>query len=341
MKLPARDLKAFAARPDPNCPALLIYGADAMRVALKRKDLVTTLLGPNGAEEMRLERIEPSDLRKDPAHLNDVMKATGFFPGQRVVLAEEVNDQAFEACKTSLTDWQSGDAILVVTAGALKPSSKLRKLFEGHKTAKCTAIYDDPPGRGEIEDMLKKAGAGAMDRGAMDALLTLARVLDPGDLQQLIEKAAVYKLGDATPLTEEELELLAPATTDAAIDDVIHAVAEGRSNEIGPLMQRLTGQGVNAVTLVITAGRHFRTLHSASSHPQGAATGIAAARPPVFGPRRDRMLRQTQNWGMHKLEAGLQAILSTDMQLRSAGQSAPQMALVERMFIRLAMMGRR
>ena len=32
----------------------------------------------------------------------------------------------------ALEDWQEGDAQIVVTAGALKPTSKLRKTFEAH-----------------------------------------------------------------------------------------------------------------------------------------------------------------------------------------------------------------
>jgi DNA polymerase-3 subunit delta len=64
-------------------------------------------------------------------------------------------------------------------------------------------------------------------------------------------------------------------------------------------------------------------------------------RPPVIGPRRDRMLRQAQRWGAPDLEAAVQLLTETDLHLRSAAQTAPQMALVERALIRLAMMGTR
>ncbi len=64
-------------------------------------------------------------------------------------------------------------------------------------------------------------------------------------------------------------------------------------------------------------------------------------RPPIFGPRRDRMLRQAQGWGAPKLEQALTILTDTDLQLRSAGQTAPTMALVERAFLRLAMLARR
>ncbi len=79
-----------------------------------------------------------------------------------------------------------------------------------------------------------------------------------------------------------------------------------------------------------------------ASAPGGAGEGIGRVRPPIFGPRRDRMLRQAQNWGADRLEEALTMLTDTDLALRSAGRTAPDLALVERTLIRLAMMaGRR
>lgn len=340
MKLQPRDAAGFFARPDLSRPACLIYGQDAMRVSLKRTDLVQAAGGPQAEEDMRITRLDAADLRKDPAALTDAAKAVGFFPGPRVVVVEGLTDQHLSAVTTVLAEWRDGDAFLVLTAGALKPSSKLRKLLESHDRALITAVYDDPPSRAEIEATLAKAGLTNIGTNAMVDLVALAQVLDPGDLRQFAEKLAVYKLGDDTPLSPEELAALAPQTIDAAVDDAVHAAAEGRTSDIGPLMQRLRGQGVPAVQLAITAGRHFRTLHQAACDPGGPAAGIGRVRPPVYGPRRDRMTRQAQNWGKAKLETALEAIVDVDLTLRSAGQVAPDMALVERTLVRLAMLCR-
>jgi DNA polymerase-3 subunit delta len=63
-------------------------------------------------------------------------------------------------------------------------------------------------------------------------------------------------------------------------------------------------------------------------------------RPPLYGKRRDRVLRQAQGWGAAKLQTALTILTDTDLQLRSAGQTAPALALMERALIRLAMLGR-
>ncbi|MEL6518979.1 MAG: DNA polymerase III subunit delta [Pseudomonadota bacterium] len=340
MKLSGREAARYFDKPDPTRTGLLLYGADAMRVALKRQQVVKALIGPTGDDEMRLTRIPAADLRKDPALLGDAIKAQGFFPGPRVALVEEAGDGLAPVIAAALADWREGDAQVIVTAGTLAARSALRKLFEGHSNAYAAGIYDDPPSRDEIEKTLSEAGLSGIGRDAMGDLEALSRMLDPGDFRQTIERIALYKLGDSDPLTPEEVALLAPNSGEADIDDVLNIVAEARAPEIGPVMQRLKAQGVQPVTLCIGATRHFRTLHAAASDPGGPSAGIARVRPPVFGPRRDRMQRQAAKWGTARLEQALGILFDTDLGLRSA-QRAPQMAQMERALIRLAMLGAR
>ena len=341
MKLSPREARGYFDKPDPSRTGVLIYGPDAMRVALKRQELIAALIGPQGEEEMRLTRIPGADLRKDPAILIDAIKSISFFPGPRVAFVEDATDTAAPAILAALEDWATGDAQIVVTAGQLKASSKIRKAFEAHNNAYATAIYNDPPSREDIEADLAKAGLTQIDRDAMTDLTNLAKSLDPGDFRQTLEKLALYKHGDATPATSDDVAACAPTSTEAALDDVLNIVAEGRAQDIGPVMAKLQAQGTQPVGLCIGATRHFRALYSAASDPGGAAQGMSRMRPPIFGPRRDRMVRQASGWGAPKLEQALTILTDTDLQLRSAGQNAPAMALVERALLRLAMLARR
>ncbi len=338
MKLSTRDANAFFRKPDPSRAGILIYGVDPMRVALKRQELLKNLLGANAEEEMRLARIPASDLTKDKAALTDAVRATGFFPGQRAVLVEDATNTQTDTISRALSDWADGDAMIVVTAGALKPGS-LRKLFEVAGNAAAAAIYDDPPTRDEIEDTLKKAGLAEPDRDAMGMLFDLSRALDPGDFRQTVEKLALYKHSDSSPATPDDVSAVSPASTEAELDELLHATAEARSGDIGPVLRRLQAQGTAPVTIAIGATRHFRALHAAAADPGGISSGIARARPPVPWPHRDRMARQAQNWGLRKLEEAVSNLISTDKALRSSS-GAPDMALIERTLIRLAHLGR-
>lgn len=340
MKLSTREANGYFAKPDKDKTGLLIFGSDAMRVALKRKQALAALLGPGAEDEMRLTRLDGASLRKDPASLLDAVRAVGFFPGIRAVLVEDANEHTAPAIASALDDWQPGDAQIFVTAGQLKAASKLRKLFEAHPNAYATGIYDAPPDRAEIERSLAGAGLTNLTGDCLTALTGLAHELGPGDFSQTLERLALYKLNDATPVGLDDIEACAPASTEAGLDDFLGVVAESRSGEIGPLLRRLQAQGTDAVGLCIAATRYFRTLYAVASDPGGAASGVSRLRPPVFGPRRDRIVRQAQHWGAQNLQKALTVLTDTDLQLRSAGRSAPAMALVERTLIRLTMMTR-
>jgi DNA polymerase-3 subunit delta len=317
---------------------LLIHGTDVERITARRQEVVQALIGPDGETEMRLTRLPGASLRKDPAALLDAVTAQAFFPGTRVVLVDEAGDAATPAMTAALEDWRDGDAVLVVTAGQLTARSTLRKLFESHPSAYAAAIYDDPPSAEEIGHMLKQAGLTRLSGDAAAALEALGRDLPPGDFRQTLEKLALYMHGEARETTAQDVAQVSPQSPDADLDDVLEAVAEGRQGDLGPILRRLWAQGTQPVSLCIGATRFFRQLHLVAADPGGPEAGIGRMRPPVFGPRRDRIVRSARRWGMYRLEEALEILTETDLQLRSVSV-APQSAVMERSLIRLTMLG--
>ena len=319
MKLAGRDAARFLARPDTGVAAVLLFGPDPMRVALKRAALVAALIGERGAGEMRLTRLAGADLRRDPAAVSDAMRATGFFPGARVVLVHEAADAAAPALRVALDDWRPGDATLVAAAGNLGPGSALRKAFEAARSAVAIGVYADPPGRDEIEAALAANGLARPDREVFGEVEALAQGLDPGDFAQFLVKLALYKRGDADPLSAADLAACAPPPPEAEIDEVVALAADGAA---GPLALA------------------FRTLHAAAVAADGPEAALSRARPPVFGPRRARMAAQARALGESELEKALALIIEAELALRSS-RPLPGQALVERLLVRLATLRRR
>jgi DNA polymerase-3 subunit delta len=339
MKMTGAAAIRYLSRPDPARRGLLIHGADAVRVAIGRRQAVAALIGPEGEAEMRLMRIAASEARSDVARIGDATRAAGFFPGPRVVLVEDAGDGLAPQLAQVLADWRPGDAVLVVTAGLLPAKSALRKVFEGDGDCVSAQIVDEPPDRDEVEAILRDLGLTVADRAVMDDVLALGRALDPGDFRQTLEKVALYRMGGdgrpEGPVTSADLAAAAPMVVEADQDAVVEAAADRRAGELTGLLRQLGGGSTVAVSLCIAATRHFRALHAAAADPGGAAAGIARVRPPVFGPRRDRMLRQAQAWGAADLGRALEILTEVDLTLRSSAR-VPGRALVERALIRLA-----
>lgn len=336
MKVTSREAPGFLKSPPGHVAVILLFGPDAMRTALQRETFLERYLGPGASEEMRLTRLSASEVRSEPAALQDAMKAIGFFPGKRAVLITDAVDGIAKTVTAALDAFAEGDALVVIEAGNLGKGSALRKAVEGAGNGAAIGIYPEPPSRATMDDQLRAAGVTA-DREAADALLALAGEVDPGDFRQIIEKLSLYCLSSGGAATLSDVEAVAPATTEGAIDDVIHAVAEGRTGKIGFELQRLFAQGVNATTLVISASRHFRSLMAVASDPGGIDSGLSRMRPPVFGPRRDRLARQASGWGLPRLEQAVTVLTDTDLALRSSS-AHPTGAVLERALIRISML---
>ena len=188
--------------------------------------------------------------------------------------------------------------------------------------------------------MLSDADLRDVPRDVFDALQSMAQSLTPSDLRQTIQKLGLYKRGDSAPPTVAEVQLCAPAAADVDTDAILDAVSDGQTHRVATLLQEVLSQGTAPTTLCIMAMRHFRQLHTVASDPGGAGQGIGKLRPPVFGPRRDRLMRQASRWGRPRLEQALAVLMDTDLTLRSASR-APQAATLERALIRLGMMAAR
>jgi len=339
VKLPPRDAARFLDRPDPAVPGLLIFGADPMRIAERRARVIAAQIGPQGDAEMRLDRIDAGALRSDGAAVADALKARGFFEGPRAVLVDGATETATPALAAALAAWAPGDALLVVTAGELKPTAKLRKLFEGDRRALALAVYDDPPGRDEIERMLADEGLSRVPPDALRDLVELGQTLEPGEFRQTLTRIALYKHADPTPLTPDEITLLAPATPEAGVDDLIGAVADGARAQVAPLVARLSGQGVNPVTICIQLIRHLRMLHRLAGDPSGPDRAAERLRPPLNFKIRDRVLKQARQWHPARLDDALAEAVALDFALRSSAP-VPGRALAERALIRVASLAR-
>jgi len=94
----------------------LIYGGDAMRVALKRRHKLSEkpIGHPNALKrKMRLTRSQPADLRpRDASDASCAIKAVGFFPGPARFVEDAMTNTPKSCLIAPGATWQPGDAQL-------------------------------------------------------------------------------------------------------------------------------------------------------------------------------------------------------------------------------------
>ncbi len=313
----------------------LLYGNEPARIAQLRDRIVAKTGGPNAVAEMRVEHVDAREIPSDSTAITDLVQTTSFFGGQRIVCVEHASGATGACIDHCLDAWNDGHALLVVTAGRLKPASRLRKRFEGDARLAAVAVYADKPGHNEVRFLLDEAGIREANPDALQDLVGVAGEHDTSQLQNLVAKLALYKLGDDSPLAPQDVEACAPEVGELALEDVLNAVADQRPADIGPAIRKLSRGDRNAARMCIFARMLFRNILETASHPQGPAIGVTLIRPPLFYERRTRMIRQARLWGVKGARQALQELSAIDLKLRTDIRT-PAVSAVERVFMRLA-----
>lgn len=330
MKISGRAVARFCARPDGDVRAALLYGPDAVEIADARRRLAASL---SSGDDVR--RLSGAEVSRSPALLRDALRERSFFGGRPVVTLEEAGDGATRAVEAALVDLGPEDGFLVVCAGALPARSKLRKLFEGAPHVVAAACYGDPPDREAITAVLSELGAAPATEEAMRDIAALADDLDRGAFADFLDRLSLY-VGGEDRIEPVDVAACAPLAAESDLEDLVSAVTEGRVREIGPLMARLGAQGQTPVGAVLAAARAFRRLHMLAAAGGDVQAAIGRLRPPVFGPRRAALVRQSRLWPAGAAERALRLLLDADRDLRG-GSSAAAHAIAERAFLRLSM----
>lgn len=284
----------------------------------------------------RLVRLSGDEVKRDPSLLR--ISGGDLFGGAPAIRIDGGEDGLAKPVEALLGD-PAGNVRVVIRAGYLKAASKLRKLVEGSKQAVAISI-PAPEGDERVQlarSALSAAGASVTD----DACRLLGDRLpaDRGAIAREIDKLLLYAGGD--PITAE---LAATAVGDGASETIDRALASAFDGDVAGTCRawsRLEGDGVTIMQIIRSAGTHARqlsALQAATADGTPAAKVLGGLKPPVFGARKDALLRQTRLWDQDSLIRAIELIDTTELQFKSSGP--PAATNVRHLFWALAMRAR-
>ncbi|PHR63119.1 MAG: DNA polymerase III subunit delta [Robiginitomaculum sp.] len=325
MKLNGSGFDRFLRQPDEAVFAALIYGQDLGQVSERVLALKKTWLG-GAADPFSETVLSAGQLATNQISLLDEMAAFSLTGGPRLVHLKHPAVEDVKAAVSVLCAF-GGDhpfpvAKLIVEAGALAPSSSLRKNFDAAKTdAIALACYPDTPAeRGrQCQQILSEAGHG-IDPAALE-ILVASIPPDRRLLRMEIEKLVCY-LADQPGQEvgpQHVTAIIAPAG-ESSLDDLVYACIDGQAKQADIALRRTLEAGQAPVMIVRAIARHLYRLHEVAAACKAGASAPAAVsklRPPVFVMRRDHFLRQCQSWSLHRLDTTLEKALQTERELKS------------------------
>jgi DNA polymerase III subunit delta len=326
------DIERFLARPDPRRPIVLLYGPDAGLVSERAAALIA---GASGKDDpFAVVPLDGDALASDPGVLQDEVRTFGLFGGKRVVRIRAGSRNFAPALEPVLAD--PPEALVVVEAGELRPTSPLRALCEKSPAAAAIPCYVDSDRElvRLVERALSEAGL-AIDAEARDELVSLIGA-DRLASRAELDKLALYARGEARVGIDDVRAVIADASA-LALDDLVDAAAAGDGETALAAFGKARAAGVPATTLLGAAIRHLAQLHRLRLAVDRGASPmevIGNARPKIFFRRQPQFERALSRFTAAALANAIVSLSAANLEARQNYVLAD--AIVERALLRLA-----
>lgn len=303
----------------PSPPAyrlILLYGPDeAGSRALSR------LPGSGGAERIDLTGAE---LKADPARLADEAASMSLFGDARYVVVEPAGDEVLAAVE-GLVEVPVAENLVVVVAGALKPTSKLLKLALGSRLALAFASYQ-PDARNAprlVQELAR--GQGLSLRPDIARLISENAAGDRAVIAQELAKIALYL--DATPgrsqvVDEEVLVEIGAAREEGDLGRLVDSVGNGDAIRLDAELVRLASEGVDGIPLIRAILRRLTMLAAMRAEVESGSSVeaiIAARGKAIFWKEKDSITGQLRRWRSEMLARAVGRLLEAERQVKAPG----------------------
>ncbi len=340
MKLQAKAIDAFLARPDPRIRAVLIYGPDAGLVRERADRLAKTVVS-DLTDPFRVAELPIKAVAGDPARLVDEAAAQSLTGGRRLVRLRGADDSLTAACATLFEMAPPGDSLIVLEAADLGSRSRLRLAFEAATLGAALPCYmeDEASLRRIIVDLAAADGL-TLDADAQTFLaanLVGDRLVARGE----IEKLALYMGKERRVGLEQVQAVIGDGASLLSLDDPVWAAASGDFAGLDKALGRLFAEGMAPVAILRAAQRHFQRLHwvqaelAAGASAEGA---LGSLKPPIFYKLRTTFQNQLRQWPLPALRQALERL--TDAEAECKRTNMPDETLCARVLFQLAAQGR-
>jgi len=351
MILKGQRIKSFVAEPDPGIRVVLIYGPDTGQVRELSEKAAKTVV-PDLKDPFQVADLTGSTLADDPARLVDEADARSLMGGRRVVRVREAVDSAAPAVAALLESAAARnpdpeDSLVVIEGGDLPARSALRKATESHDLAAVIACYRDE-GR-SLTDVIRESLAAHGLKATPEALDHLAANLgaDRGLSRQELDKLALYMAGPdgGDTVSLDDATTCVGDGSAMGLDAAVMAAADGAVGRIDMVLDRLFGEGVNAVAALRTLSTHLMRLHFLAAAVRGGQApqqAMQRLQPKIFWKLQDQVAGQIRLWPESAAVRALTAVREAEVRCKSTG--FPPDLICRQTFLsvaRLAAAGRR
>lgn len=333
MKQAGARALSFCEKPTGSIRIALIFGADPGLVSTSADTLAKNWV--TKPDPFNIIKMSDEDLKRDPQMLGDELVARSLMGGDRLIRVRVDKDASSKYLLEVLADIDKGtlspEAYLIIEAGELNKTNKLRVGFEAAQSAIALQLYADD--EASVADLVTKRFAAAGVVIEDSALAAFVADL-PGDRRLAlseIEKLELYAIGLGRSITQLDVSLLASAEQPRGADDAADAAILGDAPQATLSINRYLDAGGNPISALRTL--HFRMLRVSDAVASNAGTGMRL-RPPIFDKEWPPFARAIREWNPSAIHRTFTRLYEAEKSCKQAG--APSEAIVRNLIHKIA-----
>jgi len=339
MKLSYRDIDAQVRKLSPQYLAVLVYGLDEglvrERATKIAKQVVADLQDP-----FLVANIEPDSLKSEPGLLADEAAAISMMGGRRVVRIEGAAENTTAAAKSFL-DNPIGDGLIIISAGNLRPTSGLRKLFEKAKNAAALPCYEDNQASLDalIHEVMRENGLSIDADASVFLQMNLGsdRLVSRSELNKLALYMGAQGKRESDMVTLDDVTACVGDSGALTIDTITSATLSGDLRKLDDSLFKAFNRGENAIAVLRSLLRKIQRMHLACGYmDQGFSADQAMGKliPKVFAMEARRFKADLGKWTTRRLASAMSITSNAEEDCKTTGM--PAEAICARACLRIA-----
>ena len=335
----AGKVKQYIKSPDKKIRAILVYGPDTGMVKENAASLAKTF-SESQTPAGDIITIDENDISNNPDRLAVEIQMISMFGGEKIVKyrpGSRANPKSIEP----FLEQKDLPSYLIVEAGDLKKSAKLRQIFEKSKNASAIPCYaDDNASLANIinEELAKEdLSISSETRQYLVTLLGADRSLSRMEL----EKLKLYAANKKTIEIEDIDDIIGDASA-INVDQITMSTLSGNLPKALVNLDKALSSGYVPTQIISSLNRHLARLmktRSAMSKGQDVSMLVKRLQPPLHFKLHDEFKSQLNRWPEPKIIQAISLLQQTT--LRSRTKANIENVFLERLLLSLSQLSKR
>lgn len=337
MKLNRNDIATQITKLNPAYRAVLIYGRDEGLVR-ERADKIAGQIVEDLRDAFQVANITPEQLKSEPYLLADEAAAISMMGGRRVIRVDGAGENVTEAAKSFLSN-PIGDGLVIITAGGIRATSALVKLFNSARNAAAIACYED--NQGDLQNLILEVMSRHSLGIAPDAAAYLQKNLGGDRLVSRgeLEKLALYmgKCEDGQTVSINDARACVGDSGTLTLDMIATATTGGDLKILDDTLFKAFNRGETAIPILRNLARRLQKLHLVRGSMDRGISAEQAIKTVIYSPyspEKKSLMGQLGKWSTAKLSNALEIVMEAEADCKITG--LPAEAICARACLRIA-----